>query len=476
MISINKNEFNQMKKTGKVFTIYTSFQADEITPINIFYNIKGKNRFLLESAILKQGGGRYSYIGVEPYMKIYSRGREVTVEKASKTEIVNDDVLNVVKKYVDVDYMETEEDTSFVGGAVGYLGYDAVRNFERIPDKNEDVIGVPESFYNIYKLLICYDHLKHIVKVTYNVFPEDDTAYEEIESTLENISTNIRIPENYHPIEEKKEKSICKSNYSKEEFEKMVDKAKEYIRKGDIFQVVLSQRFEITSDQDPLQVYRKLKSRNPSPYLFYIEFDGFTVVGASPESLVKVYGREVATNPIAGSRPRGKDDAEDKKLKKELLQDKKEIAEHVMLLDLGRNDIGKVSKFGTVKVKRFMDVDFYSHIMHIVSTVTGELKDGLDCFNALRSCFPAGTVSGAPKIRAMEIIDELENTRRGIYAGAVGFFSFNGNMDKCIAIRTAVFKDGKAYVQGGGGIVFDSVPETEYVESMNKTGILREVI
>ena len=265
-------------------------------------------------------------------------------------------------------------------------------------------------------------------------------------------------------------------NMTKEKFCSLVEKAKDHIKSGDIFQVVLSQRLKFKTSAEPFDVYRRLRSKKPSPYLFYIDFGDFQAAGSSPESLVTVNGDKVKTNPIAGTRIRGKNPEEDIKLKAELLEDEKEKAEHVMLVDLGRNDIGRISEFGTVKLDRFMEVDFYSHVMHIVSMVSGKLKKPLTCFDALSSCLPVGTVSGAPKIRAMEIIDELEETKRGIYAGAVGYFSYNGNMDTCIAIRTILFKDGYAYVQAGAGIVCDSVPESEYMETLNKAMAMKEVI
>ena len=290
------------------------------------------------------------------------------------------------------------------------------------------------------------------------------------------INKKIHSGYSKHNLPEVLKDKAFKSNFTEEEFCAMVEKAKEYIRNGDIFQVVLSQRLTIKTESDSFDIYRRLRSKNPSPYLFYIDYTDFQIVGSSPESLVSVFGDKVTTNPIAGTRPRGKDEEEDEKLKQELLQDEKEIAEHMMLVDLGRNDIGKVSEFGTVKLDKFKEVDLYSHVMHIVSEVSGKLKKEYDCFEALKSCLPAGTVSGAPKIRAMEIIDELENVRRGMYSGAVGYFSFSGNMDVCIAIRTIVFKNKTAYLQAGAGIVYDSVPEKEYQETLNKAMALKEVI
>ncbi len=299
-----------------------------------------------------------------------------------------------------------------------------------------------------YKEFICFDHFKNTLLLIHNVFPEEDEDYDSVVDKLNNMKSIINEESTNHKYIEASPDVDVTSNYSKEKFCEMVNKAKDYITSGDIFQVVLSQRLKIKNDINPFEVYRRLRRNNPSPYMFYIDFEGFELAGASPESLVKVKGNVVMTNPIAGTRPRGETPKEDQMLKEELLNDEKELAEHLMLVDLGRNDIGKISEFGSVKLDKFMEVEFFSHVMHICSKVSGTLKNGLNCFNALKSCLPVGTVSGAPKIRAMEIIDELENVRRGIYSGAIGYFSYGGDMDTCIAIRTIVFKDHFAYVQG----------------------------
>ncbi|MDT8717094.1 anthranilate synthase component I [Clostridium sp. 19966] len=475
MINMSKENFNKKVKEGKVFNLYLQFYGDEITPISIFYNLEGKNKFLLESAFFNENKGRFSYMGSNPYKKIFSRRDEVTtIDETENRFSFNGNVMKELKSNIKLPY-DGELD-AFAGGAIGYLGYDAVRLFEKIPDNNEDELNVPDSFFNLYKTIIVYDHLKHSIKILYNVFPEEEKSYESIAEELNSLKDKIKEIKSLHSIDEKHVKKEFKASVTKEHYESMVEKAKEYIKAGDIFQVVPSQRFTAETDEAPFEVYRRLRIVNPSPYLFYIEFDGFTVVGASPESLVKCSRGIVETNPIAGTRRRGETEEEDKRLKEELLTDEKERAEHLMLVDLGRNDIGRISKFGTVEVKRFMEIDFYSHVMHMVSTVSGSLKEDKDCFDALSACFPAGTVSGAPKIRAMEIIEELENVRRGIYAGSVGFFSFNGDMDNCIAIRTIVFKDNKAYIQAGGGVVYDSEGSFEYEESLNKLRALKEVI
>lgn len=477
MINMDKQEFERKVKENKVFSVTDIIPGDEVTPINIFFNLSGVNKFLLESAFFKESKGRYSYIGADPYMKIQSKRSVVSVKYADgRFETAEGDVLKVLKRHVQIGVEGCMGDMPFTGGAVGYLGYDAVRNYENIPDNNEEEIQVPDSCFNLYKTIICYDHFKQLITINYQVFKEEQLSFEEIVQQLNDIKLSIKSSRSPHNLEESKKTAQLVGNTTKDDYVKAVEAAKDYIKKGDIFQVVISQRFHAEIDEHPFQIYRRLRSLNPSPYLFFIEFDGFTAAGASPESLVKVTGRRVETNPIAGTRPRGVNRQQDEVLKNDMMKDEKEKAEHLMLVDLGRNDMGKVSKFGTVSVERFMEVDYYSHVMHMVSTVAGELKDHLDCFDALRACFPAGTVSGAPKIRAMEIIDELEKVRRGIYAGAVGYFSFDGDMDTCIAIRTIVFKNNKAYLQAGAGIVYDSHSEKEYEETLNKLGAIREVI
>lgn len=476
MINLSEQEFNGKKAAEKTFPVVLQINGDELTPIAIYYSLQGNRKFLLESVISEKEIGRYSFMGSEPYLKIHSYKDEITIENDRKTEIVHGKVLDYVKQYVNIEYDKELFDIPFTGGAIGYVGYDVIRQYERLPDNNPDELNLPEAYLMFYKTFICYDHFKHQINIVYNVFPEDDTKYSEILERLNSIKAGIINNNTMHPLQEMDEYKSFESNYTKGQFEQLVEKAKEYIKAGDIFQVVLSQRLKFKSTSEPFDVYRRLRAKNPSPYLFYFDFEEFQVAGSSPEILASVKDGIVKTNPIAGSRPRGVNKAEDERLKKELIADEKERAEHLMLVDLGRNDIGKVSEFGTVDVNRFMEIDMYSHIMHIVSEVSGKLKKGLTCFEALSSCLPVGTVSGAPKVRAMEIIDELENVRRGIYAGGAGYFSYNGNMDVCIAIRTVVFNEDNAYVQAGAGLVYDSVPESEYIESQNKARALKEVI
>lgn len=476
MLNLSEEEFYRYKSLKKNFSLFIKSSGDETTPISIYYNLDGKNKFLLESIYSENEIGRYSFIGMDPYMKMKSCGSNICVEKKGLFKNIKGKILDYIKKYLNVPYEAPGLSIPFTGGAVGYVGYDVVRQYEKLPDENKDDIETPESYMMFYKKFICYDHFKHEIYLIYNFMEGDSITYQEVELQLEQLKDMVGRGNSFHRLEEKGTEKQVVSNVTEKKYCKMVEKAREYIKSGDIFQVVLSQRLKSKSTSHPFDVYRRLRSENPSPYLFYIDFGEFEIAGSSPESLVSVKNGTVITNPIAGTRPRGRNMEEDIKLKQELLNDGKERAEHVMLVDLGRNDIGKISEFGSVNLDKFMDVGFYSHVMHIVSKVSGRLEKNLGYVDALISCLPVGTVSGAPKIRAMEIIDELENSKRGIYSGAVGYFSFNGNMDTCIAIRTILFKDGYAYVQSGAGIVYDSVAENEYRETLNKARAMIEVI
>ena len=476
MVNISEENYRKYKSRGSVFPVILEANADELTPIGIFYSLEGKNKFLLESALGSSESSRYSFVGADPYMTVRSSGEDLEVVKGDTTERIRGKVLDYVREYMEASYISEEISFPFTGGAVGYVGYDIIRQYEGLPDVNADEMKLPEACLMFFKSFICYDRYKHMLSVIYNVFPDEDKDYKSIVCEIKALNEKVRNNVTIHKLAESSGKEEIQSNFSQEEFYAAVNKAKEYIVEGDAFQVVLSQRLRADTESEPFDIYRRLRSRNPSPYLFYIDFEDFQIIGSSPESLVSVHGDKVTTNPIAGTKPRGRNEKEDKALRDELIADEKERAEHVMLVDLGRNDVGRISKFGTVTVERFMEVDFYSHVMHMVSKVSGRLKEGITCFDALTSCFPAGTLSGAPKVRAMEIIDELENVKRGIYGGAVGYFSYNGNMDTCIAIRTIVYKNKKAYIQAGAGIVFDSDPVSEYKETLNKAMALREVL
>lgn len=499
MVNLTQREFEEKKSLNVIFPLFININGDELTPVNIFYKLKGKYKFLLESALTDKGGGRYSFMGSNPYMLLSSRGENVTITKENETKEHKGKILNYAQGHLLKDYEKSDLDLPFIGGAIGYIGYDVIRQYEKLPDNNPDELNLPEANLLFYRDFICFDHFKNTLLLIHNVFPEQDEDYNIVLNKLNEMKSMIKKEYSNHELKESPThelKSFSKndldssfnqtletpqnnkvlSNYEKGDFCKLVNKAKDYIISGDVFQVVLSQRLKIKNKVDPFEVYRKLRRSNPSPYMFYIDFEDYKLAGSSPESLVQVKGDVVITNPIAGTRPRGETIKEDKKLKCELLGDEKELAEHLMLVDLGRNDIGKISEFGTVKLDKFMEVELFSHVMHICSKVSGTLKSELNCFDALKSCLPVGTVSGAPKIRAMEIIDKLENVRRGIYSGAIGYFSYTGDMDTCIAIRTIVFKDDFAYVQAGAGIVYDSVPENEYHETLNKTMALMEVL
>jgi anthranilate synthase component 1 len=473
-------EYKKIKDTHNVIPFVKQIEGDTETPISIFKKLckKDEKSFLLESVEGGSKWGRYSYIGRNPYGEILSRDGETNVITEGGKVRYEGKSLEALRSYFgEIAYPEIDLPfiPEFPGGAVGYVSYDLIREIEKLPQENPDDMNVPDVHLMIMKEIIIYDHMKQKIFIVFNQF-DCETPYDVTKNTIDKIEHEIRLA--VIKQEENNSGSVAEfeSNETLEAFSQKVIKAKDYIRKGDIFQVVLSQRLKAKTDLDPFKAYRKLRSVNPSPYLYYMNFKEYSVVGSSPELLVKVAKGVVETCPIAGTRRRGKTEKEDGMLAKDLLADEKERAEHLMLLDLARNDIGKVSEFGSVKVTQFMDVQKYSHVMHIVSNVAGKIKKEQDMFHALKACIPAGTLSGAPKVRAMEIIEELEDTRRGIYGGGVGYFGFNGNMDTCITIRTVIFKDGEAIVQAGAGIVADSVPESEYYECMNKAQALVDTI
>ena len=466
--------------------IARSVMADTETPIRLFQHFAGEKRaFLLESV---EGGikwARYSYIGTDPFMVIRGKNGRLTIEKNGKVEVHEGKPLELLKAHLrSYRSPALPELPSFTGGAIGFFGYDLLRYYERLPAHRVDDLQMDDLQFMFCDQVIVFDHFKQQILVIANVHVPDGATDRDIEAAYGEAC--LKIDALIEPLPkpilsgvaapESPDLGEIRSNVTKEEFMANVERAKEYIRAGDIFQVVLSQRFSIETDIDPLHVYRVLRTMNPSPYLYYLKLDDEVIVGASPEVLVKVDGRKVETRPIAGTRPRGKTPEEDLALERELLADEKERAEHVMLVDLGRNDIGRVAEFGTVKVDAYMEIERYSHVMHIVSNVSGTLREDKDFFDAFISCMPAGTVSGAPKLRAMEIIAELENEARGAYAGAIGYLGFAGSLNTCITIRTIVFKNGKAYVQAGAGIVWDSVPEKEYQETVNKAMALLKAI
>ncbi|MBU3202800.1 anthranilate synthase component I [Clostridium algidicarnis] len=475
-------EFKRLSKEGKMVSISLEIDGDIETPISLFNKLcKEKKAFLLEGVEGGSKWGRYSYIGRNPFIEIIAYDHNITIIKDD--EIINrrGDALNVLQEIMDEYKMVSVEGMDdFIGGAVGFIGYDLIKNICGVENINKDSIRTPDLHLLITKDIIIYDHLKQKIKIVTNVKIENSLKeiYEEGLLKLQSIKKEI-LKTKFSPEKETKvtfEEIKYTSNETKENFMENVLKAKEYIKNEEILQVVLSQRFDFNTKINPFMAYRELRTLNPSPYMYYINFGFYQVVGSSPELLVKVNKDRVETCPIAGTRPRGKSLEEDERYEKDLLKDKKEIAEHLMLVDLSKEDIGKISEEGTVKVDQFMKIQKYSHVMHIVSHVVGKMKKGLNAYDALRICAPAGTVSGAPKVRALEIIEEFENEKRGIYAGAIGYLGFNGSMDTCIAIRTIVFKDNMAYIQAGAGIVEESNPESEYEETLNKARALMECI
>jgi anthranilate synthase component 1 len=485
-MNVDFNEFKELSKQGNLIPLYREILGDIETPVSAFLKLKKRPSFLLESVVGGEKWARYSFIGIDPSMTIICRDKKVEIKKEGAViETETEDPLNVVKdilsKFRPVD---TKGLPRFSGGVVGYFGYDIVKFFERVPDMQKPKIEMPDIFLMLADTVLIFDNLRQTIKVVCNTHTEGKDikdAYEEAEARIDKIIDELRqgtypsapIAHGLSPIATTQDFS---SNFTKEGFLNAVEKAKEYVMSGDVVQVVLSQRFEKQTIASPFDIYRSLRIINPSPYMYYIDTGDEQIVGSSPEILVRLEGDKITLRPIAGTRKRGETEKEDKALEDDLKKDPKEIAEHIMLVDLGRNDVGRVAEIGSIKVTELMTVERYSHVMHIVSNVEGRLKNGLDAFDVFRACFPAGTVTGAPKVRAMEIIEELEPTKRGAYAGAVGYFGYSGNMDTCITIRTLIIKDGKVYVQAGAGIVADSVPENEYMETVNKAkGMLKAI-
>jgi anthranilate synthase component 1 len=473
-------EFQRVAKQGNLVPVYETFTADLLTPVGAYLRLATRARYacLLESVEGGEKIARYTFVGANPVEVFRYVNGTCVVEGESRTARKQDDPLGFLRERINrYKPVRIPGLPPLVAGAIGYFSYDMVRLFEKLPDQTAKDLKVDDALLMFFLGLVVFDHVRHRVWVVRNVFTEGagslrakyDDAVREIRATRKQLEAPLR------GSEQKRAKCAplrVKSNMEKANYEAAVEKSKEYIAAGDIFQVVLSQRFSAKTSADPFEIYRALRVLNPSPYMYFLKLGETSVIGSSPEMLVKVQDREAFYRPIAGTRPRGRDEEEDRKLAAELVADPKERAEHIMLVDLGRNDLGRVSEYGSVKVERIEFVEHYSHVMHLVSTLRSKLRPDVDCVDALAACFPAGTVSGAPKVRAMEIIDELEPTRRGIYAGAILYMDFSGNLDSCIAIRTMVVKDGVAYVQAGAGLVADSVPEREYEETVNKARAL----
>lgn len=452
---------NTLKDNG---ILIEELEGDTLTPISVFKKISGNKKFLLESSLKHEKSGRYSFIGASPAFELKANGQTTTLTSTSGDTIYNEKPLELLKKNIPV--LSINSDLPFVGGAVGYIGYDVVRSYEDIGGDVRDELEMPDTHLMFFEEVIVFDHLKqklYLVGVPLLQETSESVLRDRINKRITEITSN-RVEGS--PM--KATLSSFQSSVSKEQFEENVRKAKGNIVNGDIFQVVLSRRLQAKMEGDPFSFYRKLRIQNPSPYMYFLDYEDYVIVGASPESLIKYDGERIITNPIAGTRPRGKTTEEDILLQDELLKDEKELAEHRMLVDLGRNDLGRVCRFGSIKVDKYMEVEKFKHVIHIVSEVSGELLSNKSPIDALISCLPAGTVSGAPKIRAMEIINELEGLKRGVYSGAVGYMSANGKMDFALTIRTMVIKENKAYIQAGAGIVFDSEPEKEFEETSHK--------
>ncbi len=488
-LSPTRDEARELARDHNVIPLRHTFIDDCETPVSAFLKLRGRApAFLLESAEQGQRFGRFSFLGFRPRAILRFEGGRLTLRELldrerdsreaawSKRELEAPDPFAAVADYLSTYRVAPVEDLPpFAGGAVGIFGYDLVRTVERLPDPNPDDVGTPDMALMVSDALIVFDHLRHEVTIMVNAFVEAggevDAAYERAAELIERARALLAEPvprEAANDATRAFDRSTFGANMTRESYEQSVERSRRYIHEGDAFQVVPSQRWSGPCPVEPFSVYRGLRNVNPSPYMYFLEFEDFAIAGASPEPLVKVSGRRVESRPIAGTRLRAVTPEEDIERARDLLEDEKERAEHVMLVDLARNDLGAVCEYGSVKVEELMAIETYSHVMHIVSSVTGRLREGLDAMAALRACLPAGTLSGAPKIRAMEIIDELEPTKRGFYGGAVGYLSYSGDLDTCIHIRTVVFKDDIAYVQAGAGVVADSDPAYEYDESVAK--------
>ena len=483
MILPDFREFQRLAKQGNLIPVYDLFSADLLTPVSAYLRIAQGARysFLLESVEGGEKIARYTFAGAHPEEVFrYAEGACVLESRNRLVWEERDPVTFLRQRMEKFHPVRLPGLPPLVAGAIGYFSYDMVRLIERLPKKLHDEIGLYDAVLMFYHGILAFDHVQHRLWIVRNVFTEGDgtlrgqynAAVREIKRTRALLQQPAAAEQPRKTPTKKLQPLKVTSNFRKSEYLAAVRKAKAYIRAGDIFQVVISQRFSAKVQAEPFEIYRELRALNPSPYLFYLHMNDVHVVGSSPEMLVKVQGRDVFYRPIAGTLPRGRDEAEDQRFEKQMLASEKERAEHIMLVDLGRNDLGRVCEYGSVKVEQLMSVERFSHVMHLVSSLRGRLREDVDCFDALMACFPAGTVSGAPKVRAMEIVEELERTRRGIYAGGVLYLDFAGNLDSCIALRTMVIKNGVAHVQAGGGLVADSTPIGEYQETLNKSRAL----
>ncbi|HZR58331.1 MAG TPA: anthranilate synthase component I [Terriglobales bacterium] len=490
MIRPDYKEFTRLSREATLVPVVKSVTADLLTPVSAFLAIAAKepNAFLLESIERGEQIGRYTFLGARPYMTVRARGQEIVIQRGKRVEKQKGSVLQLAKELLRIHHPAVIPGLPpFTAGAVGYFAYDSVRQLEKIGECATDDLLLPDCVLMFFDRLLAFDHLRHQIHIVANA----DVSHESPRKAYDRALADIAVLENqlarglrsaslqkasFGNGKSGKNKLKINAGTSHPRFLESVERAKEYIAAGDIFQVVLSQRLDFIPQVAPFDIYRALRTVNPSPYLYFLRMDDTHVLGSSPEMLVRVTGKKLEYRPIAGTHPRGADDAEDRQIEQRMLHDEKERAEHVMLVDLGRNDLGRVSEYGSVKVKDLMYVERYSHVMHIVSALEGKLRENLDAIDAFAACFPAGTLSGAPKVRAMQIIEELEPVRRGIYGGSVLYADFAGNLDSCIAIRTMLMKGKQAYLQAGAGIVADSDPEREFQECMNKAkAVLRAV-
>ena len=491
MIRPDFKQFVQLARSATLVPVAKSIAADLLTPVSAFLAIAERepDAFLLESIESGERIGRYSFLGVRPFLRLESRGSEISIHRGRKVEKRDGNIFQVIKELLRQHHPATLEGLPpFTAGAVGYCAYDIVRQLENIGNRATDDLHVPDCLLMFFDRVLVFDHLRHQIHIVASADVSRErpqAAYKRAVTDIDRIEKKLaaRLKPDYWRKPSAKTKLLVRPRTPKQKYMEAVQRAKEYIAAGDIFQVVLSQRWDFEPGVDPFDLYRALRMVNPSPYMYFLRFGGaekgaeaMHVLGSSPEMLVRVSGRKVEYRPIAGTSPRGRDAAGDAVLEKKMREDEKECAEHVMLVDLGRNDVGRVSEYGSVKVRDLMFVERYSHVMHLVSALEGQLRPELDAIDALAACFPAGTLSGAPKVRAMQIIEELERSRRGVYGGSVLYADFAGNLDSCIAIRTLVMKGKKAYLQAGGGIVADSDPQREFDETRNKSRALLRAV
>ena len=486
MLQPDFKQFSQMAREATLVPVVKSVSADLLTPVSAFLAIADKesHAFLLESVERGEQIGRYTFLGARPYMRVRSRKGTVEIERGRKREVLRENVFQVVKRLLREHQVANPPGLPpFTAGAVGYFSYDVVRQLEKIGDHAKDDLSLPDAELMFFDRLLAFDHLRHQIHIvaTADVSRESPKrayarAVRDIAALERKLASGLKPSLWRKSSKAKSGKMKVHSGTRREDFLAGVRRCKEYIAAGDIFQVVLSQRLDFVPEVAPFDLYRALRQVNPSPYLYFLRNGNTHILGSSPEMLVRVTGSKLEYRPIAGTHPRGRDEAEDARLERQMRNDEKERAEHVMLVDLGRNDLGRVSEYGSVKVKDLMYVERYSHVMHLVSALEGTLRKDLDALDAFAACFPAGTLSGAPKVRAMQIIEELEPTRRGIYGGSVLYADFAGNLDSCIGIRTMLMQGKNAYLQAGAGIVADSDPQSEFQESMNKAqAVLRAV-